>query len=267
MAERTLREQSGESSNRARQEVETASKLKDLPGTSRAFEDGQITYGHVRVIAKTAEQADINESELVEKAKKQPVDVFARTARRHAQERSGDDGMSILKQQRRNRRAWIRVDRGSGMTVLHAEFDRITGARVKSALSTRTNQLWRDEDPKYRPSTKQRLADALADLLCRTGDQGKRSLRSMLVLVAHYDAVAKQIVDARLGDGTPVPVEVLKDMACRHRVLPAIFDSKGQVLWAGLVKRTATPAQRMVLVARDRGCVGCGADPAWCQAR
>ena len=268
LAEKTLREQSGESMRGSRQEVETGRKLKGLPETKKAFGEGQITSGHARIIAKVAEDADIDEEELVEKAKDQPVDVFAHTARRHAQQRSGDDGMSVLDRQRRDRKAWIRTDRGTGMTVFHAQLDPITGARVKNALSRKTDQLWREEDPKGRPTTSQRMADALVGLLCPQDDDDERpgSSRTVLVLVAHYDPIANQLGDTRLGDGTPLPVEVLRDLACRSKILPAIFDGRGQVLWAGMSRRAASPGQRALLVARDRGCVGCGADAAWCQA-
>ena len=69
-----------------------------------------------------------------------------------------------------------------------------------------------------------------------------------------------------MGDGIPVPVETFKELACDARILPAIFNARGQPLWVGRAKRLATPAQRISLIARDRGCVGYGADPAWCQA-
>ena len=265
-AEKTLREESGQSTRKSRAEVETGAKLRDLSHTSDAFRKGKISFDHARIIAKTAERVQIDEKDLVGKATSQPVDVFAHTARKHEQERSGDDGVSRLKQQRQDRGAWIKTDPGSGMTVLHARFDPITGARVKNALSQKINQLWRAEDPKRRPSTTQRMADALAELLCRTGDQESAPRGTSLVLIAHYDTVLQQIKDARLGDGTPIPVEAFKDMACQAKILPAIFDSKGQPLWVGRSRRRASSAQKMLLIARDRGCVGCGADPTWCQA-
>lgn len=270
-AEKTLRDKSGQSTRGARQELETGRGLNDLPVTSDAFGKGKISFDHAKIIVKTSQQGDIDEQELVDKAKKQPVDVFAHTARRHVQQRSEDDGMSILRRQRSDRKAWIRVDRGSGMTVLHALLDPINGAKTKSALSKMTNQMWREEDPRHRPTTGQRMADALVELLCgerkEKNDKKKRDGRGpVLVLVAHYDPITQLIRDARLGDGAPLPVEAVKDLACQSRILPTIFDSRGQVLWAGTARRIASPTQRMLLIARDRNCVGCGADPAWCQS-
>ncbi|MCE2526100.1 MAG: DUF222 domain-containing protein [Actinomycetia bacterium] len=273
-AEKTLRDKSGQSTRGTRQELETGKGLNELPVTSDAFGRGKISYGHAKIIVKTAQDGDIDEQELVDKAQKQPVDVFAHTARRHVQQRTEDDGMSILRRQRSNRKAWIRVDRGSGMTVLHALLDPINGAKTKGALSKMTNQMWREEDPRHRPTTGQRMADALVELLCgkRKEEDCKKNKKKqggqgpVLVLVAQYDPITQLIRDARLGDGTPLPVEAVKDLACQGRILPAIFDSRGQVLWAGTSRRVASPTQKMLLIARDRNCVGCGADPAWCQA-
>lgn len=270
--EKTLRKQSAQSSRNARAEVKVARKLKDLPDTRAAFEKGEITFGHAKVIAGAAGRADIDEQELVGRAKVEPVDVFARTTRRHEQLRSEDDGVSRLEAQKSSRRAWIKTDRDDGMTVLYARFDPITGAQVKNALSTRSDLLWRGENPKQRPSTEQRLADALADLICRPdggkarqGGTGKWG-GATLFIMADYDAVSRELRDASLADGTPIPVETLKDMACQARIVPAFFDSRNQPLWVGRGKRVATSAQRQALFARDRGCVGCNADPQWCQA-
>ena len=45
-----------------------------------------------------------------------------------------------------------------------------------------------------------------------------------------------------------------------------LFDGDGQPLWHGQEVRLATDAQWRALIARDGGCVLCGADPRWCQA-
>ncbi len=269
-AEKVLREQSGNSTRGSRTEVEVANRLRDLPGTRRAFEDGEITYGHARVIAKTSERSEMDEQELVDRARKEPVDVFARTAKRHEHERSGDDGVSRLEQQKQDRRAHIKTDLDDGMTVVWARFDPVTGARVRSILSAKADELWRKEDRNHRRTTPQRMADALAELICQppgNKKKGKSSRgRTTLFLIAHYDKETREIRDATLANGTPVPVEVFSDLACDGKLVPAIFDGRGQPLWVGRSRRLATWTQRMALIARDRGCVGCGADPDWCQA-
>lgn len=270
--EKELRKQSRQSARGTRTEVKVATQLKDLPQTRKAFQEGEITYGHAKVIAASAGRVNnIDEQELVNRAKTEPVDVFSRTARRHEQQRSDDDGVGMLEAQKRSRRAWIKTDRDDGMTVLFARFDPITGARIRNALSHRTNQLWREEDPNHRPSTEQRLADALADLICRPDRTRTKNSKSKwagatLFITANYDVTTQKLQDAQLADGTPIPVETVRELACQAKIVPAFFDTRGQPLWVGMSSRLATPAQRMALFARDRGCVGCQTDPQWCQA-
>ena len=71
------------------------------------------------------------------------------------------------------------------MFVLQGEFDRITGARIATALTAKLRQLRHDEDPTARRTPQQRMADALADLICETGT-GKPQGAELLVL-ADYD--------------------------------------------------------------------------------
>ena len=63
----------------------------------------------------------------------------------------------------------------------------------------------------------------------------------------------------------PMPPEVLQRIACDAQLTGVIF-ADGKPLYHGSTIRTATAAQWRMLIARDRGCVGCGAPPEQCQA-
>ncbi len=273
VTEKTLRQECGQPTRRAKSEVKTARKLRDLPQTARALDNGDISYKHAEIIARSAEQAPgINEGDLVDSAKNQPADSFAKTARRQVIRAAGDDGMSILDKQRRNRTASVGRDSSDGMINLWARFDPVTGARIKQVISQGVEALWRAEDPNSRPTTGQRMADALAELLLAEPTSDKASTNggggrnSTLLLIADYDTVTRQVRNLRLSDDTPLPTEALAQLACDARVVPAFFNRTGQPLWLGRSRRVASSGQRIALVARDRGCVGCGADPSWCQA-
>ncbi|MEZ5245696.1 MAG: HNH endonuclease signature motif containing protein [Acidimicrobiales bacterium] len=45
-----------------------------------------------------------------------------------------------------------------------------------------------------------------------------------------------------------------------------VFAGPGQPIWVGRDHRTATLEQWKALIARDRGCVGCGAEVSRCEA-
>lgn len=69
--------------------------------------------------------------------------------------------------------------------------------------------------------------------------------------------------------GTTLPVSDLIRMASRSYCYLAVFDHHTNIpLYLGRTRRTATPGQRIMLFARDRGCTrpGCSAPASRCQA-
>ena len=254
---------------KARSEVETAVELEELPETSKGLWEGEIPYDNARILAKASQQGEIDETELVDKARIQSPDKFAGTVRKYEQERSSDDGMGRLEHQRSRRFAKIKTDLTDGMTVLYGRFDPLTGALLETALSQKMDELWREEDPRDRATPGQRMADALAQLVTREDtdeDNGGRVRGPRLLLIADYDAISRELRNGRLGDGTPIPVDKIRDLACQSDILPAVFRGVSQPLDLGRSRRIASPAQRVALVARDKACVGCGATANWCQA-
>jgi len=132
-------------------------------------------------------------------------------------------------------------------------------------LTAKERQLWNREDPNNRATPQQRMADALAELISEpTGDS--RSVGTDLLVIADFDVLKQQLENPRLVDGSPIPITELHKLALEANLLPSIFDTKTQDMWLGRRVRTATEAQRIALIARDQCCIGCGANPLWCQA-
>ena len=185
--------------------------------------------------------------------------------KRHQQDIADDDGQALLGRQRGKRKARIFESADSGMFVLTGEFDQITGARIATALTAKERQLWHREDPSNRATPQQRMADALAELICQpVGDS--RSAGTDLLVIADFDVLKQQLENPRLADGSPIPIVELHRLALEANLLPSIFDTKAQNMWLGRRLRTASEAQRIALVARDQHCIGCGANPLWCRA-
>ena len=159
--------------------------------TSEALASGEIPVGHARLIARASGESPIDESVLVEAANEQPFDEFARTVKRHQQEVADDDGQALLDRQRRKRKARIFESPESGMFVLSGEFDQITGARIATALTAKERQLWHREDPNKRATPQQRMADALAELICEPASG--RSAGTDLLVIADFDVIKQQL--------------------------------------------------------------------------
>ncbi len=263
-AQRLVRDELQASKREAKRDVETAARLAELPATSEALESGEIPQSHARLIARASSESPIDEELLVEAAGTESFDEFARTVKRHQQDRADDDGRASLDRQRSNRKARIFESSDSGMFVLTGEFDQITGARIATALTAKERQLWHREDPKARATPQQRMADALAELICEPAGDGKSAGTDLLV-IADFDVIKQQLDNPRLADGSPIPVVELHRLALEANILPSIFDTKAQDMWLGRKQRAASEAQRVALFARDQHCVGCGANPLWCR--
>ena len=116
-----------------------------------------------------------------------------------------------------------------------------------------------------RATPQQRMADALAELICEPAS-GRKSAGTDLLVIADFDVIKQQLDNPRLADGSPIPIVELHRLALEANLLPSIFDTKAQDMWLGRRQRTASEAQRVALIARDQHCIGCGANPLWCRA-
>jgi len=91
--------------------------------------------------------------------------------------------------------------------------------------------------------------------------------RAEVIVVADIGALTGDDPAGRCeipGTG-PVPPEVLQRIACDAQLTGLLFND-GKPLRHGSTVRTATTKQWRALIARDRGCIGCGAEPSRCQA-
>ncbi|WP_419854414.1 HNH endonuclease [Candidatus Poriferisodalis sp.] len=248
----------------ARSDVKLSVALGDLDATRSGLEEGTIPDGHAQLIARASTEGPIDEAWLAERAQREGYDQFRRTVARHQAEASSDDGASLLERQRQARAGKIFTSRHDGMVVLNAQFDPVTGARLASVIAATERRLYSNEDPKSRPSHPQRTADSIAMLILEP--DAARPVGTSLLVVADYDAVNHQLTNARLSDGTPIPIGEIGRIAADAQVLPAIFNHATGDLRMGRSRRTATELQRAALALRDQGCIGCDVSPDYCRA-
>ena len=66
----------------------------------------------------------------------------------------------------------------------------------------------------------------------------------------------------------PISPGRARRLACDARILPAVLGGTSTVIDLGSSRRTASPAQRIALALRDKGCTApyCDRPPSWCEA-
>ncbi|MBT6063955.1 MAG: DUF222 domain-containing protein [Actinobacteria bacterium] len=275
----------GVSAREARATVKVAEALKAVPAAEDALAAGEITTGHVDILARCLpvehRRAAAVEPGLIEAARGQSVDRFRRTVDDFVRAQSGDlDGAERARRQHERRRASVFTD-DDGMVRIDAVLPPETGAVVSS-------QLGRIQDEMHRGSAQvfstagQRAADALVEMARRaaggvSGRSSSGSARTEMVvtvdlawLTGQVDAAADEGVLPRCeipGMGELAPATARR-LACEAAIIPMVMGGASQPLDVGRRRYRITPAQRLALVVRDGGCVwpGCDRPPGWCEA-
>ena len=243
----------------ARKAVKVAGQLEWSPEVADKLAEGAITPEAAGMILDAAADAPVDRQALLDAAEAEPEDQLRRTIKQMVNDATSEQELQERRaSQRRRRRASI-TEQADGMFHLFAQFDPLTGNRVRAALLAKSDELFRAEDAKDRPTPQQRSADALAELICNNSDSdGKGApVGAELIVLADYDLVRERVVNARLADDTPLTEAEALALACDARILPGIFNKHTGEPLLGRSKRKVSPRLRKRLVARDRGCIGC----------
>ncbi len=270
---------------RAKQSAKTASKLAAMPKTRKKLADGAITAEHAESAAEAAAKVEDPakaDDALAADAEKKPADLFAREARTWAEKNRPDSGDGERIRQRRNRHLRRFVSKDDGSFGLSGTTDTNESEELWKLIEAEADRLWRDDggrgaDAAHSRTGGQRRWDALLGLVQRGAGRTPGAGIAVkpphpkyqgLLTMSVEDLLAGPAAEARaelIGAG-PIPPKMLWRMLCDASLTPMIVDVEGQPLWMGREIRTATPAQWRALIARDQGCVVCGADPSRCEA-
>ena len=182
---------------------------------------------------------------------------------------------------------WCAVD-GTGMLVGRFQLDPAGAATVKAALDVyaapKPQTLSEGQDGQQvllgeDRNRSQRYADALTEIARRalTGAPSSAGEPAQVLVVATPDHVADATTSATKVEAAgwadcaqtgPIGPGTLGRLSCDAILSRVLLAPDGGVLNLGRGVRTASPAQRKALAARDRGCVipGCTATPGMCEA-
>ncbi len=281
----------------ARERVRTALALEELPLTSAAMREGELSFTKVRALTRVARPE--NEATLLDFARAGSAASLERMVRGwKALDRKSELTAEQIRHRSRRFSAWVGED---GMVEVRGRLDPEVGALFMRAVEAAGDALFRagedrrngearccggveaggprDADADLPETTpEQRRADAVGLLAERalaagfgceegTGEDpapisGTRAERYQVML--HVDAGTLEEDgepgQSELEDGTHVPAGTSRRIACDAGVVTIRHGPDGQVLGAGRRKRTVPPAVRRALEARDRGCrfPGCG---------
>ncbi len=97
-----------------------------------------------------------------------------------------------------------------------------------------------------------------------SGSSNRRNIIFVKTTIDQLTGIDSSVITT--ADGNPLPHSVVEQLAQHAEFIGQIFSAHGELLWQGRKTRLATPAQILGLIARDGGCVRCGAHYDTCVA-
>jgi hypothetical protein len=267
-------------SSTARRQLRVGEFLARRPEVARVLVAGEITVDHVVLLdridlPRIRDLFDEHLDDLLAHARDLPADQFA-TVCRHwlaLADQDGDDA----ERRRFGRRKFHLTQTLDGTWKVDGVLPDDVGAALSDELARINQHLWESEqaaaaiDPalahEFTPT--QRRADAFAELI-------RRGIGIDLTTTGTARPSVSVIIDEHsLRERLPATTESghwLSGPSARQAVCDSVLYSitvnqSSIPIRLGRTTRLATPAQRKVIIARDRTCVwkGCDAPPHWCK--
>ncbi len=247
-----------ESSRDTARERLRARWLLRCPLFADALHDAVVSPQLVDVLASTLDRVEApivahvlgDEAGLVRLASRSTPEGFRASLRRLIDQARGDFGRSVLERQRRESKAWTRVDE-DGMYRLSLTLDPERGPAVFDAITKRVNQLRAQTTSEQRSEADLRL-QAVIDLIA-----GTATVVPEVVVIVDERTVRNGPHPATVCEteaGVTLPPNLAVNLCAQAKVTAAILDADGTVVASGCAQRTATREQRRVLRAMHRTC-------------
>lgn len=254
--------------------VSVGEHVTELPQSIDALAEGNIGFGHLVVISRTANALSnspsapaFDESRFLKTALENTVGKFHHICR-HARHAADPKGYAATEANLvENRSLRMSTDPEDGAVFLSCILDPVGGAAVRSALEPLAHRSGSGDDRTY----DRRMADALVDLSMHALDNGlvpqNASQRTHLQVTTSLETLLglPGAPAAELEFSLPISAKAVERLACDCSVTRILLDSDSMVIDVGRAKRVISGPQRKALNARDHGCVwpGCDRPASW----
>ncbi len=274
-------------SGTAKEHVEIAKALEEMPEVRSSFASGDVPSGAVRALARTREEHpqafSEQEAALVEAATTRSLPELRRILEVWSEAVDADSGLDRA-ERLRNRRRLDLVPTPERMVKVHGELDPESGEVLLTAVRAFCDAEVRSGRAGHRTPGQLR-ADAVVDIAYRFLSDGDRptvgshrphvnvtmpveTLRNLEEGRANDDprpASADRSPIAELDHTGPVPRETALRLACDAWLRRVVLSARSVPLDVGRQTEVVPRGLRRAVVARDRGCrfPGCDRPPGW----
>ncbi len=269
-----LLDQGQVSAGQARTEARRADVAFVLPLLGDALADGVVGPEHLDAVGRASRHLDPEqqtalqqqEVELLEAARRMPVDTFNRHLRRQVDRIRNDHGLQRALDQRAcsTLRTWTGAD---GMGHFRGDLDPERFAVLAGAIDRQMAALAASSDGTV-VKDHHLAATALVDLVGHGNGRQGRAHITLLVDAQTARRGAHGHTLSQTADGAELPPQTIDRFACDAVIRKVVLDDRGVPIDVGRRYRTATDAQWHALRSVHSTCAwsGCDRPISWCQA-
>jgi len=240
-------------------------QLESLPKIAEALRTGEISYQSTALLCHLREQLGEKrelfvEDEMLEHARNLSV-ASLRYLCRYARHVADPDGFFNEAEADFTRRRLDISQMGDGMFCVDAILDPESGAALKTALESLAKRLGPDDDRSH----KQRMADAVGELVHHAMDEGRlprrNGVKPHINLTTTLEGVKSEVgaPPADLELSLPISTRTLERIAC-DCTMSRVLLADSMVIDVGRATRVVSAPTRRALRARDHGCRWPGCD-------
>src|SRR5438874_12342710 len=233
-------------------------QLAAMPASVEAMRAGEIGYGHLTVMARTAAAVGkrFEESRLLPLARKHTPGKFYYKSLHYRHSLDGNAYCEEQSEQEINHHLTLSTSE-SGHLLINGVLDPIGGAAVRTALEPLAQKSGAHDD-RLLP---QRYADALVEL----ASGGKPANLQVTATIETLKGLAGA-AGAEMEFSLPISSTSLQRMACDCSVTRVLLSQESVVIDIGRSRRMITGPARKALNARDGHCrwPGCERPASWC---
>jgi hypothetical protein len=240
-------------------------QLDKIPQTVMAMMEGEIGFGHVVAIAKTADAlaksptaSPFDEAPALKHAREETVGRLHYTCL-HLRHALDPQGYAKNEAEVVDMRSLEIKSGGDGMASVNGFLDSAGAAALRQALEPLAKRSGKDD----RRKRDRRLADALVELASGARPAQLQVTASLETLMGLAGAPAGE-----MEFSLPIGARTIERIACDCSVVRVLLGADSAVIDVGRSKRIVGPAQKRALVARDGGCrwPGCDRSALWSEA-
>lgn len=227
--------------------MEVARGLVDLPAVRAEFAEGRLSFDQVKFVCRLADrETDEHWANEASKHSASRLEVMARRKR--------EITVAASNEAHRQRFLRMRWDSDNRLLRYRGCLPEEQGALFEAAINRLVDQMGKDPLTGVYSDFDTRAADALVQLASQSLGSDSDPDRATVVVHVSAEAMARGVGSGEVENGPGLSIETVRRLSCDGRVEVVAENSNGVIVGIGRASRTIPAWMARSLRRRDQGC-------------